>query len=200
MQVWKTLVLAAPLCGACAQQAILPVVVYDDAGVPSRVLTRAEEHYSTVLANAGITVEWVRPQPERTAARVDTPALTIHIMSPARGKRLRLTGYSVCLGLALSNAQTGDTAVVLYEQIRAAAGTRHWNLPLILGHVMAHETGHLLLGDQHSVTGVMKATWRERDLSEIGQGRSRFTRTEANEMRRKLSAGRLQIARNVRSQ
>ena len=54
----------------------------------------------------------------------------------------------------------------------------------ILGHAMAHETGHLLLWSKsHSSTGIMKASWSREDLREIAMGHLAFTFQEAEVMR-----------------
>jgi len=37
--------------------------------------------------------------------------------------------------------------------------------PVLLGHVLAHEIGHILQGtDRHSETGLMKARWDSREI------------------------------------
>jgi hypothetical protein len=41
---------------------------------------------------------------------------------------------------------------------------------IMLGHVLAHEIGHVLQGtDQHATDGVMKARWNERDYAHMGR-------------------------------
>src|SRR5215469_6736856 len=40
------------------------------------------------------------------------------------------------------------------------------DLPTILGCVMAHEIGRLLLGSNHSATGIMKAHWGRKPVRE----------------------------------
>jgi hypothetical protein len=65
---------------------------------------------------------------------------------------------------------------------------------VILGHVLAHETGHLLLGaDSHSVSGIMHVPWRVKDLEIMAEGRMLFTPGEARRMRMNVQA-RIQAA------
>ncbi|MCP5112280.1 MAG: hypothetical protein GY953_15760 [bacterium] len=65
---------------------------------------------------------------------------------------------------------------------------------VILGMVLAHEMGHLLLGTQsHSKTGVMRPRWSRLDLENAYFGRQRFTprqvkRLQANVRARSLKA------------
>jgi hypothetical protein len=56
--------------------------------------------------------------------------------------------------------------------------------PHILGHVIAHEMGHLLLGTKaHSVGGLMRAHWRESEKDRAAQGGLQFLDAEAKRMR-----------------
>lgn len=51
---------------------------------------------------------------------------------------------------------------------------------VLLGHVMAHEIGHVLEGaDRHSPEGVMKARWEKPDLQKMLTGRLPFDPTDA---------------------
>ena len=57
----------------------------------------------------------------------------------------------------------------------------------MLGHVMAHEIGHLLLGSNaHSRHGIMQARWKRDQLRSIATGGLLFTPEQAVEMRSKV--------------
>ena len=57
----------------------------------------------------------------------------------------------------------------------------------VLGHMIAHEIGHLLLGlSSHSRTGIMSVPWRSKDLKRAGQDGMRFTKKEARRIRANL--------------
>jgi hypothetical protein len=58
---------------------------------------------------------------------------------------------------------------------------------LLLGLVMAHEIGHLLLPyEKHANTGLMRAGWSRTDIELAGRGQLRFSATEAGLIRAKL--------------
>jgi len=54
----------------------------------------------------------------------------------------------------------------------------------LLGYLIAHETGHLLLGTlRHSRFGVMRPSWDRADLEDSGRGRMFFSGKEARRIR-----------------
>jgi hypothetical protein len=68
-----------------------------------------------------------------------------------------------------------------------------WNVALadILGTVIAHELGHLLLGsNSHSGVGIMRAHWQGEELRRLSRGGLWFTNEQAGDMRGKVIAPR----------
>jgi hypothetical protein len=89
---------------------------------------------------------------------------------------------SETLGLCIS-LENGD-AVVLVDAIQKRAVFGPANFADLLGLAMAHELGHLLLRSAaHSVTGVMRARWTEKQLRDDVRGYLRFASGEAESMR-----------------
>ena len=57
----------------------------------------------------------------------------------------------------------------------------------ILGSVMAHEIGHLLLGaHSHAISGIMRAQWESRELNQIAMGTLLFLPWQDHPMRAKV--------------
>jgi hypothetical protein len=66
-------------------------------------------------------------------------------------------------------------AYILYSRIETLAADGDASLSDILGHAMAHEIGHLLLGPGHSQVGIMQAEWTREDLARAARNELSFT-------------------------
>jgi hypothetical protein len=59
-----------------------------------------------------------------------------------------------------------------------------FEVPIILGCVMAHEIGHLLLGsNSHSDTGIMQGQWERKQVRQLMKGDLHFTAQQSKLMR-----------------
>ena len=80
-----------------------------------------------------------------------------------------------------------DQIAVSYDRVEQICAD--FNLPrsTLLGHVMAHELGHFLLGkNSHSSDGIMIASFREQDLRRAERGKLLFTKRQAVQMRARI--------------
>jgi hypothetical protein len=60
---------------------------------------------------------------------------------------------------------------------------------IVLGHTMAHEIGHLLLGSKnHASQGIMRPTWGARDIHLAKTGVLGFTDAQAERMQAQVAA------------
>ncbi|MEZ5360760.1 MAG: hypothetical protein R2748_00055 [Bryobacterales bacterium] len=76
-------------------------------------------------------------------------------------------------------------ADVFLNRVRSHAEGMGVSEAVLLGHAIAHEVGHLLLGrNSHSVSGLMAAKWEGAALVMAGHGRLAFLSAEADEVRR----------------
>ena len=109
--------------------------------------------------------------------------LTLRIVAQATTLR-----YAT-LGAAYPSSEgTGVYSDVFYDRIqRLSLQDRRVSPSCILGHVLAHEIGHLLLGlNAHSVTGIMRTRWREHELAQAAMGALLFLPEQGKLMRARL--------------
>jgi len=71
------------------------------------------------------------------------------------------------------------------ERLQKSAGT---DMAGLLGHVAAHEIGHLLLGNNsHSAAGIMHARWTPDELASAKAGALVFSEQESLRMKARLA-------------
>lgn len=101
------------------------------------------------------------------------------------GIQLRRTvGVRGILDTVLGTAHPA-TAVVYYEHaVRGSQRARvPIDLPLILGCIMAHEIGHMLLGpNSHSTGGIMRGEWDAESIRLMTMGTLLFPSQQARTM------------------
>jgi hypothetical protein len=75
------------------------------------------------------------------------------------------------------------------QSVRETSNFRDVDVAMLLGVVIAHELGHLLLGPGHTPNGVMRSRWGGPDLRALSQRHLKFTREQQAKMQRILSGG-----------
>jgi hypothetical protein len=157
------------------------VNVYNDAGVRQALLQRSENIAGKIFRHAGFAILWK----DCSQARVERPGICIG----ARGDTafavrivphsLSLSGEAFGVAFVGSDGQ-GVQADVFYSGIEQLTNDSSANPADIMGHVMAHELGHLLLGlNSHSSLGIMQAHWTDRQLRQMSMGFLKFDKHQS---------------------
>jgi hypothetical protein len=91
-------------------------------------------------------------------------------------------------GVAFLSAEgTGAYSNVFYDSVERLERDWHVGLTRVLGHVMAHELGHLLLGSNaQSRQGIMCPKWHGDELRLASIGALLFSEEQAQFMRERL--------------
>ena len=157
---------------------------YNEARIPERALAEAIETANSAMRRAEIKVRWVNcyaePQNCRTANTLQVSV--VDTMSEVRTPSFSM-GYSL-----LPQTGNGVYAKVMWNRVLQYA--KAFDLPAtkVLGNVIAHEIGHLLLGTgEHSHGGIMKARWSGSEKTALAGGRLAFQGHEAAKMRRRVA-------------
>jgi hypothetical protein len=153
--------------------------VVADARVPRDVVERAKPETARIYQHVGIDVVFVdEPSADTLTVRVvETP------MKEAKGS---------AMGVApRSGSQIGRLVYAFYGRVDAYAQQHAKPIAQVLGHVMAHELGHLLLPHgSHAKSGIMTAEWDRKQIEQIGRGWLSFTREQEEAIRARVSGGR----------
>ena len=161
----------------------LRVSVFNTVPASPSTVERAEREAGRILRGADIEVTWLNcPEhgqseaPASLCSEAVYPShLQLRIVPASRG----LT--SSTMGISFSGqGGKGCYADLFYEPIQQLQQETHASPSVILGHVMAHELGHLLLGtNSHSPSGLMRAHWTPEDLANAAKGNLLFSREQA---------------------
>ena len=175
--------LTMPLMGA--QQPPVPavfgirVLVCDQAGLPRETLNEAQRLASLVFRETGIEVFWM-DEGQWSVAEADC-VLRIHCCFDKLNTRLHRRT------VAFAPAQ-GRHITVFWDRIRTEAAAGSHPEALMLGHIIAHELGHLLLPPgYHSPHGIMQDRLNYEDWSRVRRMSNLFfSRKEVSQMRAAL--------------
>ena len=179
----------------------LTLRVYNYANVDAGVLKDARVQTERILRQVGVETGWLNcpTSPQDLAANracskspgADHVILNLlpDAMSMKYGFRRGIFGFA----LPTAKGQPGTKISLFFERVLDLAyygevGTGFEDAQaIILGHMMAHEIGHLLLGpDSHGPSGVMSFPWVKRTLTQMERGRLQFTDEEAVRIRREV--------------
>jgi hypothetical protein len=182
----------------------VPVRIYDSTALPAAARQHALDTARGTLAGAGIVVTWLACEGRQPGPMCDrglrSGELVLRIVTSPRAptaagaaalhsrtSRLPLGDAFVDLG-----AQGGVLATVYLDRVTTLAAAAGGNVATLLGHAIAHELGHLLLGtNAHGTHGLMRPAWSG---DEIRRGRDvdwMFTEAEVKAIRARRATGRV---------
>jgi len=196
----QTSVLAAVLMAmtmpvrAGGEAAALTVRLYNTAGIPAIELAAARQTAESILLDAGLSVAI------RHCGRAGAPAdASIDacdgslqpsevVVRVIHGPAFTAAPHSDAYGVAyvVNKTDRGWLATVFADRIARAAARTDVDHGTLLGRVMAHEVGHLLLGSgYHAEAGVMRGDWPDA-LLDHATNEWRFSVLESARMHRAL--------------
>jgi len=215
-----TLPINGRLCAQIAKVAVgtepvmLRVPVYNDEGVPypnptirvgvvdytsasPAILAKAELEAGRILGKAGLRIVWVDCSgrhsttiPQDPCQELEASDIWLRVLSESTQNELQDTVFGFAVVPVLAS--------VYYEAVRhAKSDGAKFDIPIILGCVIAHEIGHLLLGsNSHSGLGVMQRRWKRKEFRQAMTGILLFTPEQAKRIQVEAQTRmRLQAAR-----
>jgi hypothetical protein len=174
----------------------LTILVQDLAETDPHIVEGAIETARRILADAGVAADWLvcpddRQAADRPAACVAQPgpwALRMRLISDEKARLFPLAESNFGIALPGKAGALGSLASVFVERTERHARRMKVSEAVLLGHIMAHELGHLLLGESsHAASGIMTARFKARHLQAAGQGDLGFFDAQAKAMRAQVS-------------
>jgi len=169
----------------------LPVRTYNYADVPSHILLNAEQHAAEIFRRADIDLAWIDCPVSRS--EIEKFPVCTQLTGDARALTLKILPESMAAGYALPITNLGVTiqhhaSFVFYQRVQLLSNDKGLSEPVVLGHIIAHELGHLLLGvGSHSLKGIMMEDLRSRYFRQAERGTLlTFSTEQAQRMQARL--------------
>jgi hypothetical protein len=179
----------------------LTVRLYNTAGIPTTHLLAARRSAAGILEDAGVVVAFrhcgtpVPGEPVDPCHESLTAAEVVVRIINAPAFNLSVSRETYGVTYVVEQTNRGWLATVFADRTTEAAVRAGVEPGTVLGRVLAHEVGHLLLGvGYHGDAGLMRATWSD---SLLGRGGDewKFSLNEATRLQRALTAvARLPVA------
>jgi hypothetical protein len=173
--------------GEIADLPQITVRLYNYAAASEATLIRAQQQASQILLEAGVSLSWLQCTLDKQGLAADPrcheirgpAALWMRIcpkeMVPEGGLVPGVFGFSL-----MPEQGPAMTAWVYFHRVEELADRIQLCKGGLLGSMMAHELGHLLLGiNSHSRVGIMSLPWALETVRQASQGRLSFTPEQA---------------------
>ena len=170
----------------------LTVKIYDYAGVSPRILGRARAEAARIYRRAGIETVWMvcavdnrlGPREPACSQAPGFTSLVLRIVPKAMAEKFPAPPSWFGYAATTSNpGEFGSHSTVFFHRVqeeKARIPSIAISMGQLLGHIMAHEAGHLLLGrGSHSPSGLMHIPWQKKELLRATRGDLIFTRKQA---------------------
>lgn len=165
----------AQMAGVATTNNGLAIGVYDYAHTPEAVLAGAEREATNTFARFGLHLAWAQCLEDHgftpCSQRLSPKLIQLNLLDRSMASKLTLNERRLACAL-------GTNIAIFYQPIEYAIGDTDPERSLILGHLIVHEIGHVLLGAGHTDKGIMRAILSLRELqNSIG-----FTLRQEQEM------------------
>lgn len=170
---------------AAASQS-MSVAVCNLGHLPVIAIAQAEEEVRYVFSTIGIQVRWLDCQESADSRHID-PRFTIRLRRDGQFVQAEPAALAWMGRAFVSADSTGSLADAYYDSIREFAVAHPIaDTGQVLGYVIAHELGHLLLGPGHAPSGIMRAAWNTTQMRALRERGLRFTKAEQSAIRSQL--------------
>lgn len=177
------------------QDMILVVSVYNYTGLSEAQLRHAQEVAGRIFGEAHIRVRWLRCRHSQAEPAIDAGCkaplaaeeLILRILSLGTERQDYENEHEMGEAIVPTDGSPGVYANVYGDAIESGREMNPIARSDLLGWVIAHELGHLLLGTHsHSSAGLMRGNWSAEDLKLKRRTEFTFSPREVKKLRADL--------------
>ncbi len=169
--------------GADTVSSSVTVRLYTDVQLSPKTLAQVEQEEVRILRQAGVETVWVecKSSVSDRDPRCQIPPgpgyFVVRIVPKAHKAADSIFGVAY-----LANG-SGAYSDVFYDSVEKLHQECGASTERVLGHVIAHELGHLLLGSNaHTESGIMRPHWYAEQLHALERGALFFTPEQARKI------------------
>ena len=165
--------------------------VFNYAHIDAGLLVRSEKVASAIFESVGVQILWsdcaLSPAQARSypacQSDMDADDLVLRILPRSMAAKLPVSGEPLGFAQPCPEGEPACQLNVFYSTVDELAA-KGYRADLILGHVIAHELAHALIGAGHSDSGILRGHWSRDDLQHISWGLLlNFTVHQSNQLR-----------------
>lgn len=145
------------------------VVICNQGGVGESVVATAKAETELVYTSADVRIVWRACDDFPAHSQGHNPWLLIRLRSDKPPLKVGSSSLDSMGKSFVVDASGGNMADAYYRAVQSFAEQRHTDPGVLLGFVIAHELGHLLLGPGHTPDGVMQAVWGDKQSDALRQ-------------------------------
>ena len=176
--------LVGSLPASAWSRTVVPVSVHmlDRMALPPGVLDEARGEVWRIFDAIGVDLIWT---PDTCVVESE---FIVQIVPEQTARRITRSLSALGLTPRTKRATAGKVAYVFYDRVQAAASTRRVAIERVLGAVIAHELGHLLMPPGADASaGLMGGVWSDVEFRNAAAGILRFRPEEGERIRRHLA-------------
>lgn len=155
----------------------LTLLVYDYVPIDPELLARAEKVTDAIFEESGVEIVWMDCAPlrgeslPRETCPSDMGASDLVLRFFPRRMARKVAAPNEPLGFAQQCPETEPACelTVFYFRVDELAA-EGYRAEALLGHVIAHEVAHVLIGPGHSQNGIMQREWSREELRRMSLG------------------------------
>lgn len=187
---------------------VIPVLVYNYAKVSPETLHSAQRQAGRIFRETGVEFEWhecrvTTSEPQKDPYCSHGLRGTDLVLKILPQSRTQAFGVEKDVAGLVPPGEMVSDAFVFYDRLRDIARRESADVAFLLGSIIAHEFGHLLMGSEtHSAGGVMRKEWTDRALAGASVQEMEFSPQQSQQIRlgalaRNPKAGTDKLARSV---
>ena len=167
----------------------ITVVVTNFARISPEILNRATAEVDRTFRRMGVRTIWLDSVRRPAGPTTDSEFAVKLIIQPRLAGPSGRASRSVMAAAPPSQSEREGSVYVFYDRVTDVASTHGADAALLMGTVLAHELGHLLLHHaNHAPDGLMRGVWDADAIRLAAMGLLRFSPSELQEIRKTLSA------------